>query len=125
MRRLTKPRFTRTWPGAHVAKVPESEQVFQITLPDNGFGGLVLKPWGERKRTVFQIMPEVQAMVSRIPGIRTFMVTPPAAARRRRKFPVEPRASSATAEPEQILKFAAAVAADVRDQRHVRLSADH
>jgi multidrug efflux pump len=32
---------------------------------------MVLKPWGERKRTVFQIVPEVQAKVNKIPGIRT------------------------------------------------------
>jgi len=30
---------------------------------------MVLKPWGERKRTVFQIMPEVQGQLSQIPGI--------------------------------------------------------
>jgi len=48
-------------------KVPEREQVFQITFPDSGFGGMVMKPWGERKRTVFQILPEVQAKVNRVP----------------------------------------------------------
>ena len=56
--------------------VPEASQTFQITFPDNGFAGLVLKPWGDRKRTVFQITPEVQQKVSKIPGIRTFAVTP-------------------------------------------------
>ncbi len=63
--------------------VPEAEQTFQITFPDNGFAGLVLKPWGERKRTVFQIMPEVQAKVSSIPGIRTLCRHAARAARRR------------------------------------------
>ena len=43
--------------GRSFAKVPEREQVFQLTFPDSGFGGLVLKPWGERKRTAFQIVP--------------------------------------------------------------------
>ena len=33
---------------------PESSQTFQMTFPDNGFAGLVLKPWGERKRSVFR-----------------------------------------------------------------------
>ena len=48
---------------------PETEQTFQITFPDHGFSGLVLKPWGQRKRTVFQIMPELQAKISKIPGL--------------------------------------------------------
>ena len=48
--------------------VPETRHTFQITFPDNGFGGLVLKPWGERKRTVFQILPEVQQKLSAHPG---------------------------------------------------------
>ena len=84
--------------------VPESAQTFQITFPDNGFSGLVLKPWGERKRTVFQISPDVQARISKIPGIRTFAVAPPALPGGG-QFPVE-FVIGATAEPEMILKFA-------------------
>ena len=85
-------------------QVPEKEQIFQITFPDNGFMGLVLRPWGERKRTVFQIVPEVQVMANRIPGIRSTMVPPPAL-QGGGNFPVE-FILSATAEPEQILSFA-------------------
>ena len=84
----------------------------------------MLKPWGERKRTVFQIVPEVQAKVNKIPGIRMFMVTPPAAARRRRIFRWNSSLSS-TAEPEQILEFAQQLQQKAADQRHVRVSADH
>jgi multidrug efflux pump len=84
--------------------VPEANQTFQITFPDNGFGGLVLKPWGERKRTVFQIIPEVQRMLGRIPGIRTLVAAPPALPGGG-QFPVE-FVIGATAEPETILKFA-------------------
>jgi multidrug efflux pump len=84
--------------------VPEKEQTFQLTFPDSGFGGMVLKPWGERKRTVFQILPQAQAMVNSIPGIRLFMVTPPALPGGG-QFPIE-FVLSATAEPEQILQFA-------------------
>jgi multidrug efflux pump len=91
--------------GRSFAKVPEREQVFQITQPDFGFGGLVLKPWSERKRTAFQIVPEVQAMVDDIPGIRMFMVTPPPLPTGGENFPVNLILSS-TAEPEQILEFA-------------------
>ncbi len=85
-------------------KVPEKEQMFQITFPDNGFCGLVLKPWGERKRTVFQILPEAQALANNIPGIRTTMATP-SALPGGENMPVN-FVISATAEPEQILSFA-------------------
>jgi len=91
--------------GRSFAKVPEREQVFQITRPDFGFGGLVLKPWGQRKRSAFQIVPEVQALVDDIPGIRMFMVTPPPLPTGGENFPVNLILSS-TAEPEQILEFA-------------------
>jgi multidrug efflux pump len=87
-----------------LGKIPEKDQIFQITFPDNGFCGVVLKPWGERKRTVFKILPEVQALASHMPGIRTTMVTPPALPGGG-NFPVE-FVLSATAEPEQILGFA-------------------
>jgi len=91
--------------GRSFAKVPEKEQVFQLTQPDFGFGGLVLKPWGERKRTVFQIVPEVQAMVNKLPGIRMFMVTPPPLPTGGENFPVN-LVLSATGEPAEILKYA-------------------
>ena len=41
--------------GKSFMSVPEAEFTFQITFPDNGFGGMVLKPWDERKATVFRI----------------------------------------------------------------------
>jgi multidrug efflux pump len=85
-------------------KIPEKEEIFQLTMPDSGFCGVVLKPWGERKRTVFKVLPEVQALASHVPGIRTTMVTPPALPGGG-NFPVEFILSS-TAEPEQILGFA-------------------
>jgi multidrug efflux pump len=84
--------------------VPEAAQTFQITFPDSGFAGLVLKPWGERKRTVFQITPEVQNKLNHLPGIRMFAATPPALPGGG-QFPVE-FVIGATAEPSEILKFA-------------------
>ncbi|HPU54790.1 MAG TPA: efflux RND transporter permease subunit [Verrucomicrobiota bacterium] len=84
--------------------VPEWERTFQITFPDNGFGGLVLKPWGERERTVFEIMPQVQSNLNHIPGVRT-MVAAPAALPGGGQFPVEVVIAS-TADPETILGFA-------------------
>ncbi len=84
--------------------LPEAEQTFQLTFPDNGISGVVLKPWGERSRTAFQIVPQIQKSVSTIPGIRTFFVMPPALPGGG-QMPVEFVISS-TAEPGEILKFA-------------------
>ena len=91
--------------GRSFATVPEQEQVFQLTQPDFGFGGLVLKPWGERKRTVFEITPEVQAMVNRVPGIALHMITPPPLPTGGENFPVN-LVLSGTGEPEEILQYA-------------------
>ena len=84
--------------------LPESQQTFQITFPDNGFGGVVFKPWGERKRTAFQLIPILQAKMNQIPGINVFMVNPPVLPGGG-NFPVEVVLQS-TAEPEEILQFA-------------------
>ncbi|SHO52309.1 efflux RND transporter permease subunit [Desulfopila aestuarii] len=84
--------------------VPETQFVFQITFPSSGFGGMVVKPWQQRERNIFQIMPEVQQKLHGITGIRMFPVTPPALPGGG-QFPVEFVLAS-TAEPEQILGFA-------------------
>jgi multidrug efflux pump len=91
--------------GREFAKVREKEQIFQLTQPDFGIGGLVLKPWGERKRTVFQILPEVQAMVNGLPGIHLFMGTPSPLPTGGENFPVN-LVLSATGEPAEILRYA-------------------
>jgi len=83
---------------------PETDFSFQVTFPSSGFAGMVVKPWDERERTVFEILPEVQQKLSAIPGIRMFPVTP-AALPGGGQFPVEFILAS-TAEPEQILSFA-------------------
>ena len=88
-------------------KVPEQAQTFQLTFQDRAFSGLVLKPWDQRKRTVFQVAPTVQAQVSKIPGIRAFVATPPSLPGGG-QFPVEVVIGS-VAEPETILGFARAI----------------
>ena len=84
--------------------VAETDFTFQLTFPNSGFSGLVAKPWSERKRNIFQIMPEVQQKLQQIPGIRIFPVTPPALPGGG-DFPVEFILAS-TAETGQILEFA-------------------
>jgi multidrug efflux pump len=84
--------------------IPDQQQTFQITFPDNGFSGVVLKPWGQRKTSVSEISQVVQKKVSQIPGIRTFVATPPSLPGGG-QFPVEV-VIGATAEPQIILEFA-------------------
>ena len=57
---------------------PETEFTFQVTFPTSGFAGMALKSWDQRKRTVFQVLPEIQGKLQRIPGIQIFPVTPSA-----------------------------------------------
>jgi multidrug efflux pump len=87
-----------------VTAMPESGFTFQITFPNGGFWGVGLKPWEERERTAFELLPEVQARVARIPGIQTFPILPPALPGGG-TFPVEIVLAS-TAESDEILGFA-------------------
>jgi multidrug efflux pump len=84
--------------------VPETDFTFQITFPNSGFGGMVTRPWDDRKRNIFQILPDVQQNLQKLPGIRIFPVTPPALPGGG-DFPVEFILAS-TAETGQILEFA-------------------
>ena len=83
---------------------PETEFTFQVTYPTFGFAGLVTEPWEERERSIFQILPEIQQKISAIPGIRMFVLTPPALPGGG-DFPVE-FLLTATAEPVEILRYA-------------------
>jgi len=83
---------------------PQTAFTFQITFPSNGFGGMVLKPWDQRKETAFQLLPQVQQKLGSVPGIEMFPVLPPALPGGG-QFPVEFVLLS-TAEPEQMLEFA-------------------
>ena len=87
-----------------VMSIPESDFTFQITFPNGGFWGAVFKPWEERERTAFEILPEVQAGVAAIPGIKAFPILPPALPGGG-QFPVEFVIAS-TAESAEVLSFA-------------------
>jgi multidrug efflux pump len=87
-----------------VLALPESQFTFQITFPTGGFWGVGLKPWEERKRNAFQILPQVQREVGAIPGIQTFPILPPALPGGG-QFPFEIVIAS-TAEESEILGFA-------------------
>jgi multidrug efflux pump len=81
--------------------VPEAEQTFQITFPDNGFAGLVLKPWGERKRTVFRSRRRCRQSQQH-PGHPHLLPPPRPRCPEGGQFPVE-FVIGATAEPDVIL----------------------
>ncbi len=88
-------------------QIPETKFTFQITLPGGGFWGDGLKPWNQRKRNAFQVLPEVQRRVAGVPGIQTFAIVPPALPGGG-QFPVEFVIAS-TAEASEILGFAQAL----------------
>jgi multidrug efflux pump len=90
--------------GKVFMEFPQTEFVFQLTFPDQGFGGMVLKPWNQRKETAFELLPQVQAKLGGIPGIEMFPVMPPALPGGG-QFPVELVILS-TEEPERMLEFA-------------------
>src|SRR6185503_3972393 len=57
---------------------PESQSIFQLTFPTQGFGGMVTKPWTERKKSTAQLQVESAAQLAKIPGIRVIPIVPPA-----------------------------------------------
>jgi multidrug efflux pump len=59
-------------------KVPEFAYSFQISQPSGGFGGMLVKPWQERTRSIFPIQEEVNAELAGITGIRAPVFLPPA-----------------------------------------------
>jgi multidrug efflux pump len=59
------------------ASDPAYAHSFQITFPYGGFGGMVAKPWAER-RHVLQIQNDLSMKTQGIPGVRAPMFVPPA-----------------------------------------------
>jgi len=84
--------------------IPETSHTFQLTQPSSGFAGMATRPWGDRERSVFEILPEVRAKLNAIPGIRIMPVTPPSLPGGG-QFPVE-FIVAGTAETSSILEFA-------------------
>lgn len=95
--------------------LPEAALTFQLLFPPSvgatigadGFSGVVVKPWAERTRTVTEMVPEVQAKVSQIPGLQMFITTPPALPGGS-NFPVEFIITS-TADADELLEIANAL----------------
>jgi len=83
---------------------PESASVFQITQPSGGFGGMVTKPWSQRKKTAQELLLESTGKLSKIAGIRVIPLTPPPLPGGG-NFPVDFAIVSA-AEPQQVSQLA-------------------
>ncbi|HLJ41663.1 MAG TPA: efflux RND transporter permease subunit [Candidatus Acidoferrales bacterium] len=88
---------------------PESASIFQITNPSGGFGGMVTKPWSQRKKTAQQLLVESSGPLSKIAGIRVIPLTPPPLPGGG-NFPVDFAIVSA-AEPEQVSQLAEQITA--------------
>ena len=43
--------------------IPETASIFQITLPNGGFGGMVTKPWSARTKTAQQLLMGTYALI--------------------------------------------------------------
>src|SRR6185436_16880246 len=85
--------------------IPENNGTFQIIFPNFGFGGMVTKPWEERKRGIGEIHMEASMKSAAIPGVRAIQVIPPALPGGGEGFPVD-FAILSTAEPERLAEFA-------------------
>ncbi|MGH7438510.1 MAG: efflux RND transporter permease subunit, partial [Polyangiaceae bacterium] len=83
---------------------PEFDHSFQITFHGGGFGGMLVKPWDERKRTIFSIQEELAPKLSAITGVRAPAFLP-SALPNAGTFPVEFVIAS-TASHDEIVRFA-------------------
>jgi len=83
---------------------PEFEQSFQLTFPTSGFGGMLTKPWDQRKRSIFPIQVELNGKLSHITGVRSPAFLP-AALPSPGTFPVEFVIAS-TASHDELVRYA-------------------
>jgi multidrug efflux pump len=58
--------------------IPEFNSSFQITFPSGGFGGMIVKPWEERTRSIFQIQQELFGKQMMLTGVQAPVFLPPA-----------------------------------------------
>ena len=83
---------------------PEFAYSFQLTFPTGGFGGMLVKPWRDRDRSIFPIHDELNRQLAGITGVRAPVFLPPALPSAG-VFPVELVIAS-TASHEELARFA-------------------
>jgi len=64
--------------GQMFMSTPEADSSFQITFPSAAFGGVLMKPWSERERSIFPIQEELAGKMSNVAGVRApaFLMPP-------------------------------------------------
>ena len=77
-----------------MAATPEYENSFQfdgssVGPTNQGFGGIVLKPYSERSRNATEILADLQARSSQIAGANIFWINPPSLPGSNGAFPVD------------------------------------
>ena len=60
-----------------LVKHPETNHVFQLDVPGQSVGGMVLKPWNERTLNSNALQPIVQQEMNEIAGSRVAVIQPP------------------------------------------------
>ncbi|HEU4536819.1 MAG TPA: efflux RND transporter permease subunit, partial [Polyangiaceae bacterium] len=88
-------------------ETPEYANSFQITTPAFGFGGVIFAPWGQRKRTIFDIQEDLNERLGSLAGIRHPVFLPPALPSPG-FFPIEVVIAT-TADHDQLARFADAL----------------
>jgi multidrug efflux pump len=53
-------------------RLPEAAFTWEVALPSQGFGGLLLKDYDERERTPQELLPELYGAFAAVPGVRAF-----------------------------------------------------
>lgn len=84
--------------------IPEVERMFEIMNPTSGFIGVILKPLGQRKRSLDQVVTDVTEKCAQLPGIN-IVVTSPSPLPGAGQFPIE-FVVGTTAEPRELLDLA-------------------
>ena len=59
------------------ASFPETDHVFQLDMPGQNIGGMVLEPWDKRRRTTAQLQPLAQQAMAHIAGANVVAFQPP------------------------------------------------
>ncbi|HEX9163627.1 MAG TPA: efflux RND transporter permease subunit, partial [Thermoanaerobaculia bacterium] len=85
--------------------MPEASATFRVVFPTFGFGGMVTKPFDQRKRGIQEIQVDASMKSAQIPGIRAIQIIPPSLPGAGDGFPVD-MAIVSTAEPERLAEFA-------------------
>lgn len=68
--------YDRQITGIYTAP-PEQKQYWHVVSPPSFEGGVVLKPWGQRHRSVFAIADQVQSALAHVAGAEMAVFMPP------------------------------------------------